>query len=66
MKEKLTVEGMHCGGCAKKVETSVESVGALGEVDLASKTVVVKFDENKVTLGEIKEAINKTGYKVSN
>lgn len=65
MKANLIVEGMHCGGCAKKVETSVKSVGASGEVDLASKSIAVEFDENKVKLDEIKEAINKTGYNVS-
>ncbi|MDN4067617.1 cation transporter [Paenibacillus vini] len=64
MKANLIVEGMSCGGCAKKVETSVNNVGAECEVNLASKSVAVEFDENKVTLDGIKEAINKTGYKV--
>lgn len=65
MKANLIVEGMHCGGCAKKVETSVENVGASCEVDLATQSVAIEFDDNKFSLDEIKEAINKTGYKVN-
>lgn len=64
MKANLIVEGMHCGSCAKKVETSVRNVGALCDIDLASKFVTVEFDDNKVSLNDIKGAINEIGYKV--
>lgn len=39
----MTVEGMHCGGCARRVKRAlagVEGIAAV-EVDLASKTVRV-------------------------
>lgn len=64
MKATLNVEGMHCGGCAKKVEASVKGLGAAGEVDLKSKSIAVEYDENRISLNDIKEAIQKTGYSV--
>ena len=60
----LKVEGMSCGHCVSSVEKAVSNTGALAKVDLASKTVAVEFDENKVTLGAIKEAIEDQGYDV--
>lgn len=64
MNVKLNVEGMSCGGCAKKVEGALKNVGAEGKVDLAAKSVTVGYDENKVSLDEIKDAIVNVGYTV--
>ncbi|MEO3946488.1 cation transporter [Gorillibacterium sp. CAU 1737] len=62
---KLTVEGMNCGGCAKKVEESVKKAGAAGEVNLKEKSITVEFDETKVSLDAVKDSIASIGYHVS-
>ncbi|ASA25309.1 copper ion binding protein [Paenibacillus donghaensis] len=60
----LQVEGMSCGHCVSAVEKAVSGVGAAAKVDLAAKTVAVDYDESKVSLGAIKEAIEDQGYDV--
>ncbi|MGO0059706.1 copper chaperone CopZ [Brevibacillus fluminis] len=60
----LQVEGMSCNHCVNAVEGTLKNIGASGKVDLASKTVDVSFDESKVSLEAIKEAIEDQGYDV--
>ncbi|MFC3749345.1 copper chaperone CopZ [Paenibacillus sp. GCM10012306] len=60
----LNVEGMSCGHCVSSVEKAVSNLGASAKVDLSAKTVAVDFDENKVSLSAIKEAIEDQGYDV--
>ncbi|MGD8192706.1 cation transporter [Brevibacillus ginsengisoli] len=60
----LKVEGMSCGHCVNSVETALKNIGATGKVDLASKTVSVQYDESKLNLEAIKEAIEDQGYDV--
>jgi copper chaperone len=60
----LQVEGMSCGHCVNSVEGALKKLGTAAKVDLASNSVSVDFDENKVTLAAIKEAIEDQGYDV--
>ncbi len=60
----LNVEGMSCNHCLNAVEGAVKSVGATGKVDLPTKKVTVDFDENKVSLDAIKQAIVDQGYDI--
>ncbi|EOS54515.1 copper ion binding protein [Paenibacillus barengoltzii] len=60
----LTVEGMSCNHCVKSVEGAVAGLGATGKVDLAARKVEVTFDETKVTVDQIKAAIEDQGYDV--
>ncbi|KIL42488.1 copper resistance protein CopZ [Gordoniibacillus kamchatkensis] len=60
----LKVEGMSCGHCVNSVEGAVKQVGASGKVDLSAGSVTVQFDESKVSLDAIKEAIEEQGYDV--
>lgn len=60
----LNVEGMSCNHCLNAVEGAVKSVGATGKVDLPTKKVTVDFDENKVSLEAIKQAIVDQGYDI--
>ncbi|WP_409343146.1 cation transporter [Paenibacillus sp. MBLB4367] len=65
MKEiTLKVEGMSCGHCVSAVEGAVKQAGAEGKVDLASKTVTVKFHDGAVSVDAIKSAIEDQGYDV--
>jgi copper chaperone len=60
----LKVEGMSCGHCVHSVEGAVGKLGATGKVDLSAGAVTVQFDEAKITLAAIKEAIEDQGYDV--
>jgi len=60
----LNVEGMSCNHCVQAVERAVKEVGAEAKVNLEAKTVLVDFDESKISLGEIKHAIEDQGYAI--
>ncbi|MBT2765235.1 cation transporter [Paenibacillus sp. ISL-20] len=60
----LTVEGMSCNHCVNSVEGALKNAGAFGKVDLASNTVAVEYDETKVSLEALKEAIEEQGYDI--
>jgi len=66
MKEiTLKVEGMSCGHCVSAVEGGVKKLGADGKVDLAGKSVTVKYNEQTVSVDAIKTAIEDQGYDVA-
>ena len=62
----LNVEGMSCGHCVKAVEGGVGELPGINEVkvDLEAAKVTVAFDEAKVSVAAIKEAIEEQGYDV--
>ncbi len=62
----LNVEGMSCMHCVGAVKQSVGSLPGVAKVepDLASKTVKVEFDDDKVKLNDIKAKIEDAGYEV--
>ena len=60
----LNVKGMSCGHCVKAVEGALESVGAKGNVDLDAGQVSIEYDEQKVTVDQMKQAIEDQGYDV--
>jgi copper ion binding protein len=60
------VEGMTCNGCASHVENDVNKLPGIVKVDAIYEeaTAKVEFDQTKVSVAQIEEAINGTGYKV--
>jgi len=60
----VKASSMVCGSCAKKIEKAVTALdGVTGaQVDLKSKTVEVKYDPTKTTVGSIEDAITNAGY----
>lgn len=61
----LKVSGMSCNHCVNSIEGALKVIGAEGKVDLGDGTVAVAFDENKLTLDAVKEAIEDQGYDVA-
>ncbi|MGI6747693.1 MAG: copper chaperone CopZ [Anaerovoracaceae bacterium] len=63
----LHVEGMSCSHCVNAVNGAVSSLnGVLNvNVELEEKAVIVEYDDDKITLDSIKEAIEDQGYEVS-
>jgi copper chaperone len=60
----LQVEGMSCQHCVNSIEGALKEIGATGKVSLESNSVDVSFDENKITIDAVKEAIEEQGYDI--
>ncbi|MED4585783.1 copper ion binding protein [Brevibacillus choshinensis] len=60
----LQVEGMSCQHCVHSIEGALTEIGASGKVNLATSTVEVMYDEGKISLETVKEAIEEQGYEV--
>jgi copper chaperone CopZ len=60
------VKGMTCNGCASHVENDVNKLPGILNVNAVYEegTAKVEFDKSKVSLVQIEEVINGTGYKV--
>ena len=62
----LKVDGMSCGHCEKAVKGALGNVKGVEDVqvDLAAKTVKVKYDEENITIPQLAEVIEDQGYDV--
>lgn len=66
MTEKtLNIEGMTCASCSQAVEKAVRKLQGVQEasVNLATEKLNVNFDEDELSLGDIKKAVDDAGYK---
>ncbi len=66
MKEtNLKIEGMHCTGCSTRLEKVLNNLEGVetAKVSLEEKKATIKYDETKISLESIKEAIEDTGFK---
>ncbi|MBA7510139.1 hypothetical protein ES705_02114 [subsurface metagenome] len=65
-KETIRVEGMVCQHCLTTITSALNSLEGVDNVwvSLKEKRVEVDYDDNKVDLGRIKEAISARGYEV--
>jgi len=62
----LNVKGMSCGHCVKAVEGSVGALVGVEQVsvNLEAGKVAVAYNDQKVSLAQIKEVIDDQGYDV--
>jgi len=62
-KFKLSIEGMSCGHCVKRVTNALNEVSGVksASVDLASKSAVVEGEADEAAL---KAAVEDAGYDV--
>ena len=60
----LSIEGMHCGGCVRRVTTALDGVKGveLGSVEVGSAEMT--FDPNRVSVEEIAAAVDRIGFSV--
>ncbi|MEQ9003940.1 MAG: heavy-metal-associated domain-containing protein [Pseudomonadales bacterium] len=65
--ERLSVTGMKCRGCAGSVSRAVAAVDGVMDVDvdLASGTVTVRFDERATARDALAAAVRGAGYGVA-
>lgn len=67
MKETLNVQGMTCSHCKMSVENALNKLDGVtaAEVNLDAGQVDVTFDESKVNVAAMKEAIEDQGYDIA-
>ena len=65
MKEKFNVKGMTCAACEAHVDQAVNKLDGVKScnVNLLTNSMEVEFDENKLTVSNIEEAVKKAGYE---
>ena len=66
MKEiELKIKGMHCTGCSTRLEKVLNNQDGVekAKVSLEDAKADITFDENKIGLNEIKEAIEDAGFE---
>ncbi|SFD42331.1 heavy metal translocating P-type ATPase [Clostridium uliginosum] len=65
-KKNFRIEGMTCSACANRVERTIKKLDGVegANVNFATETLNVEFDENKLTNQNIEEAVIKAGYGV--
>lgn len=61
----LKIEGMTCASCVKAVERSVGKIPGIesASVNLATEKLSAAYDPDKVSISDIKKAVDKAGYK---
>jgi copper chaperone len=66
MEKTLNVQGMSCGHCKMSVENALNNLNGVSEavVKLEAGKVDVSFDESKVNVEAMKDAIEEQGYDV--
>jgi copper chaperone CopZ len=59
---RLSIEGMHCEGCIRRVSTALQGVQGvkLGPVEVGSAQLT--FDPGKASAEEIAAAVNRIGF----
>ena len=62
----INVEGMSCDHCKNAVESALAKINGVSaaEVNLDKGQVRVDYDEDKVQLSDMKDAIEDQGYDV--
>lgn len=67
MEQTLNVQGMTCGHCKMSVEGALNKLDGVStaEVNLETGKVDVTFDEAKVNIDAMKEAVEEQGYDVT-
>lgn len=61
----LKIQGMTCAACVRAVEKASKKIDGVTEanVNLATEKLKISYEEDKVTIPDIQDAIEKAGYK---
>ncbi len=64
---EFKITGMTCSGCAEQVMYEVNKLAGVLKSDASYEkaSATIEFDDSKISLAEIENAINGTGYKVT-
>lgn len=59
---KMTIEGMHCGGCVNRVTLAIQKVEGVEGVHVEVGSASVQYDAEKAQQQEFVDAINRIGF----
>ena len=64
MKKQIAILGMMCAGCSARVEQKLNSLEGItsASVSLPTRTALVEYDEQRITLQQMKAELGKIGY----
>jgi len=67
-KETIKITGMTCAACANRIEKVLNKTDGVvkASVNLAAEKAYIEYDRDTVRLSEIKQVIEKIGYKALN
>ena len=62
---RITISGMHCGGCATGIRAMLERTDGVLKADVSyeERRALVEYDASKTSPERIVAAIEKMGYK---
>jgi uncharacterized protein len=62
--KSFKAKGMHCQSCETLIDRSIKNIEGVKEVisNYETETVRITFDSDKITLNQIKKAVEKKGY----
>lgn len=65
--DNMKISGMTCSACANRVEKVVNKLDGVESavVNFATETLTVKFEEDKLNNQDIKNTVEKAGYKIA-
>ncbi len=64
-KVEFKIEGMHCTGCSTRLEKVLNNLeGVKASVSFDEKRASIEFDNEKIRIVEIKEAIFDAGFEI--
>jgi copper chaperone len=60
----LKIEGMTCMHCVTRVKKALDALAGVSDSDVQVNQATVRYDESKLSRGDIEAAVVKAGYKV--
>lgn len=66
LKDSYLVEGMSCTGCERTITGVVSNLPGVSsaKADLERTSVSFEYNPEKITVDDIKQALNRIGYKI--
>ena len=64
---QLNISGMDCEGCTAHINSELSKVNGVIETNTSYKNAnaIIKFDNSKISIDSIANAVNSIGYKVT-
>jgi len=64
-KLKFKIDGMHCTSCAMNIDFDLEDLDGVksAKTNYAKEVCEVEYDSSKISLENLKQSIDKSGYK---
>lgn len=59
---RLSIEGMHCDGCVRRVTNALASVDGVRVDSVAVGSAVVAVDPKRATSEQVAAAVNRIGF----